>query len=99
MIFGFSSPHQFFEWKQPVIDVDMNPSISQKQQRISKREEAVKEKIILSQEKNIQRLNELVRSLREQLHQCRGNNEKANATVRPLTEHVLGLERQQLLEG
>ena len=54
--------------------------------------------IILSQEKNIQRLNELVRSLREQLQQCRGNNE-ANSTVHPLTEHVIGLERQQLLEG
>ncbi|PON78839.1 peptidyl-prolyl cis-trans isomerase G [Parasponia andersonii] len=88
-----------FEWKQQlVIDLDATPSISQKQQRVSKREEAVKEKIILSQEKNIQRLNELVRSLREQLQQCRGNNE-ANGTARTLTEHVIGLERPQLLEG
>ncbi|PON65230.1 peptidyl-prolyl cis-trans isomerase G [Trema orientale] len=88
-----------FEWKQQlVIDLDATPSISQKQQRVSKREEAVKEKIILSQEKNIQRLNELVRSLREQLQRCRGNNE-ANGTAHPLTEHVIGLERPQLLEG
>ncbi|KAK9280394.1 hypothetical protein L1049_014083 [Liquidambar formosana] len=34
-----------FEWKQQlVIDLDTSPSISQKQQHISKREEAVKEK-------------------------------------------------------
>ncbi|XP_062082594.1 uncharacterized protein LOC133788940 [Humulus lupulus] len=89
-----------FEWKQPLVsDLDAPPAISQqKQQHVSKREEAVKEKIILSQEKNIQRLNELVRSLREQLQQCRGSNE-ANSTARPLTAHVIGLERQQLLEG
>lgn len=35
-----------FEWKQQlVIDLDPTPSISQKQQQISKREEAVKEKV------------------------------------------------------
>uniref|UniRef100_A0A803R3B9 Uncharacterized protein n=1 Tax=Cannabis sativa TaxID=3483 RepID=A0A803R3B9_CANSA len=103
MSLGFSSqPHQLFEWKQPlVIDLDATPTISQQQQQqqhVSKREEVVKEKIILSQEKNIQRLNELVRSLREQLQQCKGSNE-ANGTARPLTAHVIGLERQQLLEG
>ncbi|MBA0564946.1 hypothetical protein Golob_009852, partial [Gossypium lobatum] len=53
--------------------------------------------IILSQEKNIQRLQELVRSLQQQLLQCKGNN-KTNDTISHLTEHVLELERQQILE-
>lgn len=53
--------------------------------------------IILSQEKSIQRLNELVRSLREQLQQCRDNNETTNDNARSLTEHVIELERQQIL--
>lgn len=53
--------------------------------------------IILSQEKSIQRLNELVRSLREQLQQCRDNNETTNDNASPLTEHVIELERQQIL--
>ncbi|CAL5357213.1 unnamed protein product [Camellia sinensis] len=88
-----------FEWKQQLVsDIEANPNVSQKQQQISKREEAVKEKIILSQEKNIQRLNELVRSLREQLLQCRSNNDKLNGTVSSLTESVIDLERQQILE-
>ncbi|KAL7198390.1 hypothetical protein ACSBR2_020813 [Camellia fascicularis] len=84
--------------QQLVSDIEANPNLSQKQQQISKREEAVKEKIILSQEKNIQRLNELVRSLREQLLQCRSNNDKLNGTVSSLTESVIDLERQQILE-
>ncbi|XP_008229647.1 PREDICTED: uncharacterized protein LOC103328987 isoform X2 [Prunus mume] len=71
-----------FEWRQPlVVDLDATPSISQKQNQISDREEAVKEKIILLQEKNIQRLNELVRSLREQLVQCRSKTQTTNHTV------------------
>ncbi|KAH0746756.1 hypothetical protein KY285_008413 [Solanum tuberosum] len=36
-----------FEWKQQLVsDVEPSPSISQKQQQISKREEAVKEKFL-----------------------------------------------------
>ncbi|KAK8596105.1 hypothetical protein V6N13_000759 [Hibiscus sabdariffa] len=88
-----------FEWRQPlVVDVETAPSVSQKQQQISSREEAVKEKIILSQEKRIQRLNELVRSLELQLLQCKGNNKTTNETVSHLTEHILELERKQILE-
>ncbi|XVF46971.1 hypothetical protein PTKIN_Ptkin03bG0071400 [Pterospermum kingtungense] len=88
-----------FEWRQQlVVDVDTTPSITQKQQQISRREETVKEKIILSQEKNIQRLNELVRSLQQQLLQCKGNNKTANGSVSHLTKHVIELERQQILE-
>ncbi|KAK4255280.1 hypothetical protein QN277_008295 [Acacia crassicarpa] len=88
-----------FEWKQQLVaDVDSNPSVSQKQNQISKREETVKEKIILVQEKNIRRLNELVRHLQEQLQQCRSNNRTTNGTVTPLTERILELEGQQILE-
>ena len=54
--------------------------------------------IILSQEKNIQRLNELVRSLRGQLLQCRNNNETMKGPVNALTENVIELERQHVLE-
>ncbi|KAB1227158.1 hypothetical protein CJ030_MR1G027723 [Morella rubra] len=87
-----------FEWKQQlVIDLDSAPNISQKQFQISKREEAVKEKIILSQEKSIHRLNELVRNLRAQLQQCRDNNGTTDGNLSPLTEHVIELERQQIL--
>ncbi|KAJ4970046.1 hypothetical protein NE237_003145 [Protea cynaroides] len=87
-----------FEWKQQMVsELDTSPSISQKQQQTSKREEIVKEKIILSQEKTIQRLNELVQTLREQLQQCRGNNDTINSTV-TLTENVNELERHHILE-
>lgn len=87
-----------FEWKQQLVsDVDSSPTVSQKQQQISKREEGVKEKIILSQEKNIQKLNELVRSLREQLRQCMINNETTN-NLSSLADNVIELEPQQILE-
>ncbi|XP_042518840.1 uncharacterized protein LOC122092674 [Macadamia integrifolia] len=87
-----------FEWKQQLVnELDASPSISQKQLQTSKREEIVKEKIILSQEKNIQRLNELVRTLREQLQQCRCNNDTINSTV-TLNENLNELERQHMLE-
>ncbi|KAL9228605.1 hypothetical protein vseg_004164 [Gypsophila vaccaria] len=88
-----------FEWRQQLVtDVDANHTLSQKQLRISKREEAVKEKIILSQEKNIQKLNELVRSLRDQLSECRSSNGSTNSSLNNLTESILELERQQFLE-
>ncbi|CAH9093713.1 unnamed protein product [Cuscuta epithymum] len=89
-----------FEWKQQLAsDVEPSPSLSQKQKQISQREEAVKEKIILSQEKNIQRLNEVVRSLRERLEQCsRGNNETVNGgALNSLAENIIELEQQQIL--
>ncbi|KAF8397952.1 hypothetical protein HHK36_016878 [Tetracentron sinense] len=88
-----------FEWKQQLVnELEASPSISQKQLHISNREEAVKEKIILSQEKNIQRLNDLLRSLREQLLQCRSNDETINGTATPLTENINEFERQQILQ-
>ncbi|CAN6588900.1 unnamed protein product [Malus baccata var. baccata] len=88
-----------FEWKQQVVpDLDTTPSISEKQNQNSNREVAVKEKIISLQEKNIQRLNELVRSLRQQLVQCRSKNVTRNQTVSFLTEHVTELERHQIFD-
>lgn len=37
-----------FEWKQQLVsDIDATPAISQKQQQIMKREEVVKEKVII----------------------------------------------------
>ncbi|XP_057782008.1 uncharacterized protein LOC131000227 [Salvia miltiorrhiza] len=80
-----------FEWRQQIVnDMDTNTAVSQKQQQISKREEGVKEKIILSQEKSIQKLNEVVKNLREQLQQCRSSN----ATFTSLSE----TERQLILD-
>ncbi|KAB1222458.1 hypothetical protein CJ030_MR2G027674 [Morella rubra] len=90
-----------FEWKQQYgNELEASPNTSQKQPYISEteREESVKEKIILSQEKNIQKLNELVRSLQEQLLQCRGESEVVNGTVTPLTELLTELERHPILE-
>ncbi|XP_050941087.1 uncharacterized protein LOC127149484 [Cucumis melo] len=86
-----------FEWRQQLVpEVDTTVNSQKQQQQISTREEAVKEKILLSQERNIQRLNEVVRSLRQQLQQCRGRN-ITNGTAL-LTGHILELERLHVLE-
>ncbi|RVW33306.1 hypothetical protein CK203_039812 [Vitis vinifera] len=55
-------------------------------------------KIILSQEKNIQGLNEVIRSLQEQLKQCRNSKGTRNSSVSPLNDNVIELERQKILE-
>ncbi|KAK4765965.1 hypothetical protein SAY87_007607 [Trapa incisa] len=87
-----------FEWKQQFRnEVEQGPNASQKERRISKKEEVVKEKIILSQEKNIQKLNELVRSLHEQLLQCRGETQ-VNGSSKPMTEILSELDRRLSLE-
>jgi len=36
-----------FEWRQPLVELDTATSSSQKQQQISDREEAVKEKVLI----------------------------------------------------
>lgn len=87
-----------FEWKQQFgNENDPTPNKSQKEQYVSEREETVKEKIILSQEKNIQKLNELVQTLRQQLHQCRGENESSGSSG-SLTEILTELDRHPILE-
>ncbi|KAJ4979851.1 hypothetical protein NE237_010631 [Protea cynaroides] len=87
-----------FEWKQQLVnDLDISSSIYEKLQQASKGKQVVKEKIILSQEKNIQRLKELVWTLREQLQQCRGNNDIVKSTV-IVSENVNEPKRQHILE-
>ncbi|KAL1199197.1 hypothetical protein V5N11_005554 [Cardamine amara subsp. amara] len=88
-----------FEWRQPLVELDAAPSLSQKHKLISMREEAVKEKIILSQERHIQRLNDLVRSLQIQLLRCKGENETRNATETfHLNKQFIELERKHIVE-
>uniref|UniRef100_A0A6N2KTU8 Uncharacterized protein n=1 Tax=Salix viminalis TaxID=40686 RepID=A0A6N2KTU8_SALVM len=90
------------EWKQQLgNEIEASPNVSQKdkqQQHSSNREEFVKEKIILSQEKNIQKLNELVQNLQEQLQQCTSENYVLNSTAIPLTEHRNEFEQKPVLE-
>ncbi|ESQ42186.1 hypothetical protein EUTSA_v10015076mg [Eutrema salsugineum] len=88
-----------FEWRQPLLELDAAPSLSQKHQQIAKREDAVKEKIILSQERHIQRLNELVRSLEMQILRCKGESEARNATETfLLNKEFIELERKHIVE-
>ncbi|XWS43370.1 hypothetical protein CRYUN_Cryun16bG0097300 [Craigia yunnanensis] len=88
-----------FEWKQQFgEEIEPTPTVSLKDQYVSKRQVSVKEKIILSQERNIQKLNELVRSLREQLLQCKAENEVINGSAFALTEHLSELELQPMLD-
>ncbi|KAF9597656.1 hypothetical protein IFM89_020536 [Coptis chinensis] len=88
-----------FEWKeQTVNEFEATPSVSNKQHLYSYRQEAVKEKILISQERDIQRLIELVRGLREQLQQCRGSNDTRKGVVKQLTENGNGHDKQKILE-
>ncbi|GMY25326.1 peptidyl-prolyl cis-trans isomerase G [Fagus crenata] len=88
-----------FEWNQQYgNEIEASPITSQKQNYISEREESVKEKIILSQERSIQKLNEIVRSLREELLHCRGGSKVVNGTTNPLTEILTELEHHPILE-
>uniref|UniRef100_A0A1D1YND4 Laminin subunit gamma-1 n=1 Tax=Anthurium amnicola TaxID=1678845 RepID=A0A1D1YND4_9ARAE len=67
-----------FEWRQQLVDdLDSSPTTSERQHPTNK-EEVVKDKIILLQEKYIQRLNRLVQKLQWQLLQCQGINNTAN---------------------
>ncbi|KAI4370159.1 hypothetical protein MLD38_018535 [Melastoma candidum] len=86
-----------FEWKQQFgSEVDPKPSSSSREQ-IDHREEVVKEKIILSQERNIQKLEKIIRTLRQQLQICRGDD--MNATTRmPLDKILTEMHRTASLE-
>lgn len=59
---------------------------------------SIRMQIILSQEKNIQRLKELVQNLREQLVQCRGSNNTIDGISNSPTADAIELERKQILE-
>uniref|UniRef100_A0A0D9VGP7 MYB-CC type transcription factor LHEQLE-containing domain-containing protein n=1 Tax=Leersia perrieri TaxID=77586 RepID=A0A0D9VGP7_9ORYZ len=83
------------EWKQQI--VNELESSSHKQNHISSRGELVKEKIILSQEKMIRRLNGHIQNLQQQLTQCRDNNMTANSS-RSLTSYISEIQRQQMMD-
>lgn len=76
-----------FEWKQQIGEAaDADPAAARRRQQLHAREDAVKEKIILSQEKNIQQLNQLIESLQRQLLHCRGSNNTVHAAAAVATE-------------
>lgn len=89
-----------FEWKQQYVnEAEASQNAFPKQQYASDREESVKEKIILSQEKNIKKLNELVRSLREELQQCRAReSEFVNSTATSFAELLTELEHRPIVD-
>lgn len=89
------------DWNQKIVkEVEARSSVlSSKQQYVLDRKESVKEKIILSQEKHIQKLKTLVQSLQEQLLLCsRGKDELMNETTSSLTELLLELKGQKIME-
>ncbi|KAK1435014.1 hypothetical protein QVD17_00769 [Tagetes erecta] len=88
------------DWNQKIVnDVEARSSeLSRKQQYVLERKESVKEKIILSQEKQIQKLKTLVQSLQEQLLQCKSKDGFVNDTAASLTELVNDLKQQQTME-
>uniref|UniRef100_A0A0D9W147 Uncharacterized protein n=1 Tax=Leersia perrieri TaxID=77586 RepID=A0A0D9W147_9ORYZ len=75
-----------FEWKQQVGEAEANPIATRRRQQALLREDAVKEKIILAQEKNIQQLNVLIQSLQLQLLHCRLSNSTARTTLNHSTK-------------
>ncbi|KAG8479829.1 hypothetical protein CXB51_029642 [Gossypium anomalum] len=88
-----------FEWKQQFgEEIEPTSTVSLKDQSLSKRQEYVKEKIILSQERNIQKLNEQVRNLREQLLWCKAETEISNGSAFALSEHLSEIEQQPMLD-
>ncbi|XP_024986076.1 uncharacterized protein LOC112521446 [Cynara cardunculus var. scolymus] len=88
------------DWKQKIVnEVEARSlALSRKQQYVLEMEESVKEKIILSQEKHIQKLKTLVQSLQEQLLLCRGKDEFVNDTMGSLTELLNELKQQKIME-
>ncbi|XP_010558008.1 PREDICTED: uncharacterized protein LOC104826814 [Tarenaya hassleriana] len=67
-----------FEWKQQIeSETESSLILPHEERHIPHGKESVKEKTILSQEQNIQKLKELIRSLRGQLLQCRSESQAA----------------------
>ncbi|CAI9289755.1 unnamed protein product [Lactuca saligna] len=86
-----------FDWNQKVVnEVETRSSaLLRRQQLVLQREEYVKEKIILSQEKHIQKLKTVVQSLQQELLLCRGKDDFLNdTTVDPLTQLLYELKHQ-----
>uniref|UniRef100_J3LUK2 Uncharacterized protein n=1 Tax=Oryza brachyantha TaxID=4533 RepID=J3LUK2_ORYBR len=76
-----------FEWKQQIGEAEANPTATRRRQQALLREDAVKEKIILAQEKNIQQLNVLIQSLQLQLLHCRLSNSTTHTTSNQSTNN------------
>ncbi|CAA0841324.1 Unknown protein [Striga hermonthica] len=71
------------EWRQQFLG-DVDP-----QKQLPEREQVVKEKIILIQEKSIHKLNEAIQNLNEQLKKCACFNVTLNnSTLSSPAEHV-----------
>ncbi|CAN6286257.1 unnamed protein product [Urochloa humidicola] len=86
-----------FEWKQQIGEAEANPTTTRRRQQAIEREDAVKEKIILAQEKNIQQLNELIQSLQLQLLHCRGSNSTGHTTTSSQSTGDNGAEGQEII--
>lgn len=85
-----------FEWKQQL--VNELESTARNQKHVSSREELVKDQIIFTQEKMIQRLNNFVRNLQQQLVQCRGNNRTVNRSGTSLTSYISEIQMPQMMD-
>lgn len=60
------------EWKQQLKnEIESTGPFHKKQQQISNKHELIKEQIILSQEKKIHLLNDLVKTLQQQITECK----------------------------
>lgn len=77
-----------FEWNQQFVN-EAEPSLAlSKQQQISHKQELIKEQIILTQEKKIHELNELVNILQQQLMHCKAPSTNNNISI-------VGLDRRR----
>ncbi|KAI4295092.1 hypothetical protein MLD38_040640 [Melastoma candidum] len=85
-----------FEWRQQFGNEPELKPISSSKEDIGRREEVVKERIIISQERYIQKLQELVRNLHQQLLNCKRGN--INVTSMPFDEMLTKLDRMPTWE-
>lgn len=67
-----------FEWNQQFVNEAEPNLVLSKQQQISHKQELIKEQIILTQEKKIHELNELVNILQQQLMYCKAPSTTSN---------------------
>ncbi|XP_066318577.1 uncharacterized protein [Miscanthus floridulus] len=85
-----------FEWKQQL--VNELESKARNQKHVSSREELVKDQIIFTQEKMIQKLNNFIQNLQQQLLQCRGNNRTVNPSGTSLTSYISEIQRPRMMD-
>ncbi|CAD6250785.1 unnamed protein product [Miscanthus lutarioriparius] len=85
-----------FEWKQQLVNELESKAHNQK--HVSSREELVKDQIIFTQEKMIQKLNNFIQNLQQQLLQCRGNNRTVNPSGTSLTSYISEIQRPRMMD-